>query len=262
MRIPWILFLCVFSLPLGAIGAPPDSLEVLARDEGPPFNYMENGNAVGLAIDVVKLIQKRMKTKEEVLIVPWARGYQTLKIKSNTALFTVARTKDREKLFSMIGPIGVAPVVFYAKKGSLLRIHSLEDAKKVLRIAVRGETIFESLLLQKGFTNLLVTKTVEQNLDLLAAQRVDLFCDSRIEVEGSLKILKRDPKQLHQVFDVANLDLYIAFSRGTPTSTIAAWKRELQALKDDGSFKKIYEKWLPGEKPPMGVHESMVLINP
>lgn len=54
------------------------SLEILAREEGRPFNFMQNGKPVGLAVDVVNEIQHRLKTNEQIAIVPWARGYTIL----------------------------------------------------------------------------------------------------------------------------------------------------------------------------------------
>jgi polar amino acid transport system substrate-binding protein len=41
------------------------------------------------------------------------------------------------------------------------------------------------------------------------------------------------------------LELYLAFSAKTPASTIKIWEDALRAIKKDGSFAKIYHKWLP-----------------
>ena len=40
---------------------------------------------------------------------------------------------------------------------------------------------------------------------------------------------------------------YITFWPGTDPAVIQRWQRELDAMKADGSFSRIYQRWLPGE---------------
>ena len=43
---------------------------------------------------------------------------------------------------------------------------------------------------------------------------------------------------------------YIAFWPGTADAEIARWQAALDAMKGDGSFARIYQRWLPGEPVP------------
>lgn len=43
---------------------------------------------------------------------------------------------------------------------------------------------------------------------------------------------------------------YIAFSKATSPALVARWQETLDAMKQDGTFARIYAKWLPAETPP------------
>lgn len=40
-------------------------------------------------------------------------------------------------------------------------------------------------------------------------------------------------------------DFYIAISRDTPAGVVREWQSTLDSLKQDGSFEKIYRRYLP-----------------
>ena len=72
----------------------------------------------------------------------------------NVVLFSAERTEKREKLFQWVGPVGKNSAILYAKKGSGIRIKSLEEAKKIAAIATTTDWFTEQDLKSKGFTNL------------------------------------------------------------------------------------------------------------
>ena len=50
---------------------------------------------------------------------------------------------------------------------------------------------------------------------------------------------------LEPVFTVSNTHFYIAVSLGTPAETVSKWQSVLDGLKADGTFAKIYRRYLP-----------------
>ncbi|MCA9749901.1 MAG: hypothetical protein KC414_12405, partial [Romboutsia sp.] len=72
----------------------------------------ESGRPIGINTDIVLEMFQIMgnnKTANDILIVPWARGYSQAKSKTAAvALFSTTRTKAREDLFKWVGPISVA----------------------------------------------------------------------------------------------------------------------------------------------------------
>lgn len=244
-------------LGLSAVGSNNSiPLEIYSPEESPPLSFEENGKPQGLANEIVQEVQKRLGRKDEILIVPWSRAYQKIQVHPNVVFSFVGRTKEREQLFSMIGPIATVDVAFFGKKDSAHKISSLEDALKVERIAVRSNTVFEQILQKKGFKGLIPTQTILQNQRLLLSNRVDLFLDAGPD---SLEVMKREKlnsKVMKKVFVLMDLDLYTAFSKGTSRQLIQDWKTTLQKIKADGTFERIYRKWLPEGKMPMFMEET------
>ncbi|SUX55217.1 Uncharacterised protein [Chromobacterium vaccinii] len=67
-------------------------------------------------------------------------------------------------------------------------------------------------------------------------------------------------KDIHQPADsvevvrvLESLELYLAFSRGTPTDEVKRWQDGFAAIKKDGTYKRTYNKWLPRDTAPMEV---------
>jgi polar amino acid transport system substrate-binding protein len=120
----------------------------------PPLNYVEDGVLVGPSVDIVREIQRRVGSNDEIKVYPWARAYKMALEEENVVLFSMTYTKARYDIFKWIGPVATKRDILVAKKGSGIRISSLEDAKKVKRIGTLRDDTRERLLKSLGFTNL------------------------------------------------------------------------------------------------------------
>jgi polar amino acid transport system substrate-binding protein len=58
------------------------NLTVLTEDL-PPLNYVKGGVLVGPSIEIVREIQKRVGSHEQIEVYPWARAYKTALEKEN-----------------------------------------------------------------------------------------------------------------------------------------------------------------------------------
>ena len=106
-------------------------LAILTEDL-PPYNYMENGTLTGATTHVVQEITRRLGISPDIQVLPWARGYQRLRSEPNVVLFTTAHTKERDPQFHWVGPLYVSRLEFYARKGTLRRLDSLDEARQAL----------------------------------------------------------------------------------------------------------------------------------
>jgi polar amino acid transport system substrate-binding protein len=106
----------------------------------PPLNYVEDGVLVGPSVDIVREIQRRVGSDDEIKVYPWARAYKMALEEENIVLFSMTYTKVRYDKFKWIGPVATKRDILVAKKGSSIRINSLEDAKKVNRIGTIPES--------------------------------------------------------------------------------------------------------------------------
>ena len=98
----------------------------LMSEEYPPYNMLENNKPIGVSIDLLEAIFKKIDsklTKKDIQFLPWARSYNIIQTKKNTMLFSMARTKQREKLFKWVGPIGSSVIALIARKDKNIKIN-------------------------------------------------------------------------------------------------------------------------------------------
>lgn len=247
----WYIFSFIMLLSLSAWSAESRAAELqILTEEWPPVSFSNNGKPDGLGVEIVREILKRVNTPDTIKIYPWARAWNMVITEPNIVLFTVTRTEEREKLLTMIGPVAIGTTNFYAKKGSGITIHNLEDAKKAKLIGVYRSAVEEQILTKENFTNLDVTTLPSQSAQKLMIGRIDLWCNANLTAGSILKEAGYSIDDVESVYTIMENHLYIAMSKGTPEDVANQWKDALEAIKKDGTFARIYNKWLPGEHAP------------
>ena len=201
-------------------------------EEYPPFNYTDaQGNLVGSSTEIVKSIINKLGENITIEVSPWAKAYETLLVEPDTALYSMARTPERENLFMWVGPIGSYENWLYAKKGSNVRVSSLDDAKTVKGIAVVKDEAGQQKLAQQGFINFVYTDSTADGLKKLVAGQADLWLGTGADVELVAKKAGVNPADMEAVVFVHKVDLYIAFNKNTPYATVQTWQMSLDSLK-------------------------------
>ncbi|MFA5078379.1 MAG: transporter substrate-binding domain-containing protein [Dehalococcoidia bacterium] len=211
--------------------AQPAKLRVLT-EEYPPFNYTDaNGNLVGSSTAEVKGILNKLGENITIEVMPWSQAYETVLAEPDTALYSMARTSERENVFMWVGPIGSYENWLYAKKGSNIRCSSLDEAKAVKGIAAVRDEAGQQNLAQQGCINFAYTDSTADGLKKLVAGEVDLWLGPGADVELVAKQAGIDPAEIEAVAFVHKVDLYIAFNKNTAYATVAAWQNALDSLK-------------------------------
>jgi polar amino acid transport system substrate-binding protein len=230
-RLLALLLVGIFTIMSCAAPAPAEKLRILTEDY-PPFNYVDtNGKVIGQSTDVVKSIIGKLGQNITIEVMPWAKAYQLTQTDPGTALYSVARTSEREHLFMWVGPIGAYENWLYAKKGSGVHVSTLEDAKAVKAIAAVKDEAGQQKLAGQGFINIVFTDATADGLKQLDAGTVDLWLGTREDVELVAKKAGVNPDVLEPVVFVHKLDLYLAFNKNTAYSTVDAWQKALDSLK-------------------------------
>ena len=212
-------------------------------EDYPPYNYMEDGKITGLATEVIREIFKKIGHEDNIKLMPWARIYQKLLKNPGKIVYVMTRTPEREKLMKWVGPVAQNKWVFFARKGSGIKINTLDDARRVGSIGTYRQDVCETFLLGKGFTNLDSVPVDQQNVAKLVRGRIDLWIAG--EYKGKFKAARvGHADDIEKVFEIKNTDLYIAFSKETPDSVIACWQEALDELKQSGKFDEIVSNFL------------------
>jgi len=228
---------------------PPGILQIYTEDY-PPLTFQENGEITGFGTEVVLEILARLDIPDNIRISSWENGYHLCLVNPNFVLFTMKRTPLREELFNWIGPIGSNHTIFYAKKGSGIKINSMEDAKQLGKIATCSAWFSEQDLKDAGFTNLVSSPNPTENVRQLVEGEVDLSIFTDITIPEIAKQAGYSIDDLEPVYTVSTGDFYIAISKGTPEYIVDEWQKVLYEIYDDGTLEKLYEDWLPNSKIP------------
>lgn len=227
----------------GLLGAQPLTIYT----EIAPPNQFEDaaGNLTGYYVELVRELQKRVPNHDPIQVVPWVKGYKEAQSRPNVLLFSMVRSAERDPLFQWVGPAAESRFLFYVKADSKLVIRSLEDAKKLERIGVYREDIRDQYLTQAGFTNLDRSIDTEIMVKKLMAGRIDALVNAAEGIDQIVESAGFQPREVKGIFSFMRVQTYLAFSLGTPSGTVKAWRQALEAMKKDGSFEGLFRKYYP-----------------
>lgn len=217
-----------------------------------PPNQMQDaeGELHGMAVEVVREIQRRVGSTEPITVVPWSRGYLELQTLPNIVLFSTARTAERNALFKWVGPIDERRYVLYVRSDSRIQLKTLEDAKKLAAIGVYKDDVRDLYLTGKGFRNLDRAIDNVSNVKKLMSGRIDAFPYSTVGINELAQSAGYRATDMKEVLPLFNVQLYIAMSKGTSDDLVRAWSNALAKMKKDKTFEHIFKRHFPDQRLP------------
>lgn len=209
----------------------------------PPLVFEENGELCGVVPDVVRAIQKKIGDTNPLEVTPWLRGFNQAQNAQRQALFAIVRIPERERLFKWVGPVFGEGDYFFKLKGNAANINTLDDARKVSRIAVRKDGYTHQALKAEHFTNLDIGPTYDSSYWKLAKGRVDLVLMGERTYYHMVQQAGLNPDNFIRTnCKFADSAAWLAFSKDVPDQTIAQWQGALDQLKADGTYNAIMQR--------------------
>lgn len=237
-------FFAVLLLALACALAPlPAQALTILTEEDPPYNFTRNGTLTGACTEIIQELMRRTGTTASIRPMPWARAFHLAETEPDILLYTLARTPEREHLFSWIGPFTANHWVFFARRGSGIRLSSLDDARTLKSIGVYRQDVRHTFLTQQGFTNLDVAVDAIQTLRQLFAGRVDALLLNGDSMPGQLAGVNRTMADVEPLLTVRRVELHAGFSRGTDPAVVEAWTRAFQDLVREGFVAARRKAW-------------------
>ncbi|WP_374000449.1 substrate-binding periplasmic protein [Bdellovibrio bacteriovorus] len=252
LRYLFLFFLLLLSQP----GSSHESSLRIVTEQWPPMSFEKDGTAQGMAVELTRLIQKNLAMHGEIEVLPWPRAYNTALTQSNVLLFAMIRTPEREKNFTLIGPIAYGEIALYmpANGRALKNVPDLANIKKSLTVATYRGTAFQSLLKQQGFKKVVPVNSPENAVRMLMSGRVDVLCDDDLAIAELFRRAGYLPQDSIKVASLKSSSLYYAFSRETEPLVISNWQSALAEIKHTGDFERLYKKWFPHLTAPKELH--------
>jgi polar amino acid transport system substrate-binding protein len=228
---------------------------VFLTEEYPPFNFMENGSARGVSVELLKEITRRTGdpvTDDHIRFLPWAEAYRTALAEKNTVIFSTGRLPEREALFQWVGPIHTYQDVLFARKDRNIVIRGPDDLKGY-RIGVIADTapVFELRALGVNETSLVTAADAPALVRMLRDGGIDLWGDSEPPGWYFIGQVTGDPGMYEVVYTLEGHELYYAFNRNTSEALLAPFRDAYRAAVSEkdatgvSAYEKIVYRYLP-----------------
>lgn len=212
----------------------------------PPYNYEIKGRAEGVSTEVVRAILDRMELDASIQVYPWVRAYQMALNEPSVAIFSLARSPEREERFHWIGVVAPAKAHFYSLKSrDDIDLDSVSDAKEYLTGVYRNSSP-ESYLSSEGFRvdeHLMSVYDNQRLYRLLKLERIDLWVSVDYAVPAIVEKVGDEAetmvKPVLPLPAVAAEGLYLALSRETPVPVVERFREAYQSIRQDGTLERI-----------------------
>lgn len=237
----------VFATP----GHAADSIDDIAfmTEQYPPYNLEQDYEIKGIAVEILALILERtdsVLTRNDIEMLPWARGYKRTLTVPNSCLFSMTRTKEREDLFKWVGPIAPETIGLIARRERKIKINTDTDIQKY-KVGTIIDDVAELHLVNAGIdiNSLDRVATTEQNIKKLNLGRIDLWGYGVNVAMWELKAGGHNPTEYELVYILDDSkEVFYAFHKDTSDSIIQELQVALDSVKADGEYQKILDKYL------------------
>ncbi len=246
-----ILALLYCSLSLNTLAE--DKTVTIAVTDFPPFEFLENGQMIGMNHDTISDVLSRSGYKAVFVPLPFKRGLTLTESGEIDAIASIKKSSDRIDKFIFSDPLIYTQDYFFKKKTFNSKLDNIKDLKPY-RIGIVDKYFYGDNINKENLPNLApITSTIPEvdNLEKLKADRVDLVlcpinvCNYWINKYPKLFI---DINYAQSPILNDKQTLHIAFSRKNGLRSeeiVKKFNEELARYKAEGGVKKNIIKYDP-----------------
>ncbi|WP_262690886.1 substrate-binding periplasmic protein [Kordiimonas aestuarii] len=246
------LYSLVALVATGAAAADEGTSLTLLTEENPPYNFVgaKTGEIEGSAVEIVAALMAGADISYSLKLLPWNRAFRETVASTDTCLFVVNRTPEREDLFQWVGPLIGGGWAIYRRPGSTIRIESLADLKGHTIAGKMGSASVDTLEREAG-VEVVRTGKDERAARMLYHGRADLWVSGVIDAPAATRAIGLPPPELALLWKPA--DLSLACNISTSPALIAklnAVNRTLDELRKKALAQHTAGLALPRKKRP------------
>lgn len=214
----------------------------------PPYHFKdERGQTKGALVDIVKAVAKQAKVSYTIELYPFARAFHLLKSKPNVLMFSLIKTPNREEQFVWLGKVFHNAAFLVALNGSKPQIVSLEQVESYTVGTIRGY-YSEIYLRNAGFKeskNLSLSVKYQHLWQMLFNKRIDFVLTNTLSLNKELSKLGLKVKDIERTLELTDFpnELHLAGNLSLAPSTASALQLALKAIRANGEYQKILNKW-------------------
>jgi polar amino acid transport system substrate-binding protein len=223
---------------------------VLVAADTIPTAYENEGKQTGILVDVINEAFKRAGYPVSIKLMPWARCLNEVRAGSVDGIFSVYDIPEREQFLIYAKEVLIVQVqAFYVSKDSKISFDGNLKKLSNLTLGIIRDTSYgpqldqairDGIFLKIDFSN-----SAETNIRKLVGGRVDIIPSYRYvalsvaKQEGLINNIKELSPEIEAI------PSYLAFNKKRDfTKIISDFNKALLSMKTDGSYIKIFNKYL------------------
>jgi len=217
--------------------------------EYPPYEYTEDGQLKGLAVEVIKRTFKTMQQPITIEVLPWARAMRYIRDGSRDAVFTAFKNPERERFADFSKQVLMQQAVsLFVRKDSQIEydgeLNKLNQYSLGVVRKISYGLILDTAIKNDTFRRVEEANEGTQNFGLLLNQRVDMVASTKFGGYHILRQLKRNEDVKELPVSIQNLPSYIAFSKVRKLTKLRdEFDLALIRLKESGEYQKLIDDY-------------------
>lgn len=226
-------------------------IKIFGNQFKPYKSYIDNGEQVGILIDILKYVEKDLNVKFEIQLSPWARAYERAE-RGLGGIIGFSKTKDRIRIFDYSDVMFFDDLYIVTLKSNIFEFDSMKDLKGKLIGSVRNASYgpeFEKAIKDKYLKIVEATK-IQDLLVMLINKRIDGVIigpgkSSICNHIGDNELLKNNKRKLFFLKRPFVKDPnYLGFRKNIKMlSFIKKFNESLQKIKSTHKDLEIYSKY-------------------
>lgn len=215
---------------------------LLTTESYPPLNFLaEDGTTIrGIVPDKVREIMHRTHTTYQMDLMAWNRALELARTRSDTCVFSAARTPEREALFKWVGPLSSGEWVLLGTPDKQGKLNNLEQAKDASIGSYLGDAAGRYLS-DKGY-NVVFSYNDDITLKNLLAGRLDYWVANK---RGAIKRIAESNAtgRIVPLLSFRTVQFYLACNVGVDDALISSMRAALNGMTSDGFNERIDAKY-------------------
>jgi polar amino acid transport system substrate-binding protein len=180
--------------------------------------------------------------KCDIKLLPWNRALSLTNNNHHSGIYSMSRNREREGNYKWVGPLVASENYFFRLKSrNDIKISDISSAKNYSIAAPRND-IYEKVLKDRGFKNLLQLSSKYQDVKLFLSGKIDLLIASPLTLPYQLAEQGANLNMVTQLIPLPVPELrgnYLALHPSTAEASVNKLQQALNELYRTGKVEQL-----------------------
>ena len=225
----------------------------------PPYQYLENGEPKGIAVEIIQEALRRTGVSQVVFeFYPWNRSVYLVRSGNSDLLFNAGKNAARQQWGDYVeSTLILQKYVLFKRKELTIQVNAQFDNVFNNNIAIRlgylyGSGVFRQALEGGKFGEIFYSNSTKQSIDLLLGKRIDFFVGDYLPIMHFINKnnlmdrvdVVKESQDHSKNMEVLIWPTYILFSKkNIKNEYVNEVNSALQKMKADGYVERVLDKY-------------------